>query len=114
MPVVTMLERLRALGQPGGKVELTEDPNLRLPQDDRPLPASCIEQIDYDRTGFIAFAPYLYLNTPTLDGEIVWMRDMGPGYDLRRLFPDRTWYRYAPASPGRHPEFQRLGDGTRP
>jgi len=88
------LDSLAALNRPGIPSGYTEDPNLRLPTWE-PVAPKCVEEMDFDRAGFLAFAPYLYLNNATLDGDIVWARDMRDGNaDLKRRYPDRRLYRY--------------------
>lgn len=109
--LLTTLDSLAALNRPGergaregeGEAGFTEDENLRLPTWE-PLAAECVDELDFDRAGFLAFAPYLYLNRATLDGDVVWARDMrGGNADLARRYPDRRFYRYIVDS-GR-PEF---------
>jgi hypothetical protein len=50
----------------------------------------------------LQFAPYLYLDTPTLDGDVVWARELGAAdAALARAYPDRSLYRYlGPAADG--------------
>lgn len=109
--LLTTLDSLAALNRPGergaregeGEAGFTEDENLRLPTWES-LAAECVDELDFDRAGFLAFAPYLYLNRATLDGDVVWARDMrGGNADLARRYPDRRFYRYMVDS-GR-PEF---------
>jgi hypothetical protein len=81
---------------------VTRDPLLRLPSDHRLTPR-CAAEITRDQQGTLQFAPYLYLDAPTLDGDVVWARELGEAdAALRRLYPDRAFYRYAP------PSFTRL------
>lgn len=102
------LDSLARLGRPGVPAGVTDDPALRL-LPGVPLPAACADEVMFDRRGFLAFGPFLYLNTASLDGPIVWARDLrdrnGP---LRRRYPDRAFYRYAPTSPGGAPRLERL------
>ena len=94
------LDSLAALRRPGVLTAVTEDHNLRLPADGRLAPA-CRDELARDATGFLAFAPFLYLNTPSLDGDIVWARDLGPwNAALIARYPERELYRYAAAGPG--------------
>ena len=109
----TLVARLAAdaLGaDPGVNArQVMPDPMIRLPRD-RPLSAACASEIERDRRGTIQFAPYLHLNTPTLDGDAVWAREVGGLADdaLRRMYPGRTVYRYLfPPPPGQSP-FTRL------
>ena len=47
------------------------------------------------------FAALAWLNAPTLDGDVVWAREMGEGDTvLRTLYPDRAIYRYTRAPSG--------------
>ena len=51
--------------------------------------------------GVLAFAPFLYLNSPTLDSDIVWARDLGDhNAALFSRYPGRRFYRYAPEVDG--------------
>jgi len=102
------LDSLARRGQPGTPADLTEDPALRLPTGG-PLPTTCADEIAFDHRGFLAFGPFLYLNAPTLDGSIVWARDLRDRNDaLRRRYPDRTFYRYASPAPDAPPRLERL------
>lgn len=91
-----VLDSLAALGRPGARLGVTDDPNLRLAPNES-LPAECRAEIDFDRQGFYSFAPYLHLNRATLDGDVVFARDLrdenGP---LLRRYADRRFYRYLP------------------
>jgi len=108
------LDSLAALGRAGVKLGATQDPNLRLPADST-LPAACRKELARDASGFIEFTPFLYLNQPGLDGDIVWARDLGRwNAPLFARYPDRTLYRYAPQEPGGTPRFiplDRAADG---
>lgn len=113
--LVPTLDSLAALGRPGTPAGLTEDRALRLRPG--PLPTECADEIAFDRKGFLAFAPFLYLNSATLDGPIVWARDLRDGNDaLFRRYPGRTFYRYGPPAPGEPPRFELLSppDGPLP
>jgi hypothetical protein len=98
--LLTELDSLARLGRPGVRAGLTNDPNLRLLPGAQPAPA-CLEELAVDRRGYFSFAPSLWLNTATLDGPIVWARDLGPGNAaLFRRYQGRSFYRYAPDSTG--------------
>jgi hypothetical protein len=101
--LVETLDSLAALEQPGVPFNATADPLLRLPADGRISP-DCAAEIEYDRTGFLLFAPFLYLNNAELDGPVVFARDMRDRNErLRRRYPDRSFFRFAPAAPGEDP-----------
>ena len=97
----------------------TLDPNLRLPDRTRTLAPACRAELARDSAGFLAFAPFLYLNRPLLDGDIVWARDLGPwNAALFARYADRPLYRYAPLERGGPPAFTPLqrpavADGVR-
>jgi hypothetical protein len=106
--LVGTLDSLAALREPGVPTGATEDPNLRL-LPGAPLPDRCRAELARDSTGFLAFAPFLYLNRPLLDGDIVWARDLGSWNGaLFARYPDRRLYRYAPREPGGRPVFTPL------
>lgn len=99
------LDSLAALRRPGVQAHATEDPLLRLPADPALAPA-CRAELARDSTGSLEFAPFLYLDRPALDGDIVWARDLGPwNAPLFARYPDRKLYRYAPRRPGGVPVF---------
>ncbi len=102
------LDSLAALGRPGARAGLTADANLRLRASPPPGPA-CAAEIAFDRRGYYSFAPYLWLNTASLDGPIVWARDLGAAGNaaLRARYPGRRFFRYAPGADGR-PAFTPL------
>jgi hypothetical protein len=107
------LESLAAAGRPGERLHRTDDAALRLLPG--PLPPACEAEIAFDQRGFLAFAPYLYLNTPFLDGPVVWARDLRDRNDaLRRRYPDRRFFRYAPTADGGAPQLIPLTDAARP
>jgi hypothetical protein len=107
-PLATKLDSLAALARPGVRADLTEDPNLRL-QPGVSLADACRDEIAFDRRGFISFAPFLYLNNATLDGDVVWARDMRDGNAvMRRRYPARAFYRYGPDQPGGSPRLVPL------
>ena len=102
------LGTLAARGHPGAHLDRTDDPALRLPASG-PLPPECEAQIAFDQRGFLAFAPFLYLNNAWLDGPVVWARDLRDrNAALRRHYPDRVFYRYGPPAPGAPPRLERL------
>ena len=110
--LVATLDSLAALRRPGVETKVTEDSRLRLPRAaalGAPLPAPCVAELRLDRAGFLNYPRFLWLNEPSLDGEIVWARDQG-GWndDLERRYPGRRFYRYAPAAPGAPPTFVPL------
>jgi hypothetical protein len=109
--LVAALTAAAAGASPGRPIPgATRDPNLRLPADGRLTPR-CLAELERDRRGTIQFAPYLHLNAPALDGDIVWARELGPqDAALRTHFPDRTFYRYTTPTPGTPPTFTRLDD----
>jgi hypothetical protein len=102
------LDSLAALRRPGLRTGATLDPNLRLPAGPDLAPA-CRAELARDSTGFLAFAPFLYLNQPFLDGDVVWARDLGPwNGPLFARYAGRAFYRYAPLEPGGPPVFTSL------
>jgi len=104
-PLVAALDSLAALGRPGVRTGATLDPNLRLPAGAELAPA-CRQELARDSAGMLAYAPFLYLNRPSLDGDVVWARDLGPwNAALFARYPDRALYRYAPREPGGAPVF---------
>jgi hypothetical protein len=106
--LASTLDSLAALRRPGVPTGATEDPNLRLPPGSL-LPEVCRAELARDTAGFLEFAPFLYLNRPSLDGDIVWARDLGPwNAALFARYPDRRLYRYAPREPGGRPVFVPL------
>jgi hypothetical protein len=108
------LEALAAAGRPGLRLHRTDDAALRLPSEG-PLPPECEAEIAFDQRGFLAFVPYLYLNTASLAGPVVWARDLHDGNDaLRRRYPDRRFYRYAPVEPGGPPRLLPLPPDAAP
>ena len=87
---------------------LTRDLQLRLPASGR-VTRRCAEEIARDQRGTVQFSQFSYLNTPALDGDIVWAREMGAADALlRRLYPDRDIYRYTVPTPRVGPTFTRL------
>jgi hypothetical protein len=98
------LDSLASLNRPGVRAHLTADDNLRVPAGE--LPEPCAREIAVDRRGYYSFAPFLYLNAATLDGDIVWARDLGPGNAaLFRRYAGRRLLRYAPRTPDGPPAF---------
>ncbi len=99
---------------PGEHVAITPDPLTRLPSDPHHFTQRCREEIDRDRQGVLEFAPFLHLNAPTLDGDVVWARELGPAIDakLRARYPDRTFYRYTIAPGSSRPGFTKLEPPT--
>ena len=110
--LVARLDTLAALRRPGLPAGLTEDRNLRIPTGE-PLRPECVDEIAVDRTGFLAFAPFLYLNNASLDGDIVWARDLRErnGRLLDR-YPERAVFRYAPDTLGGAPVFHPVARRT--
>lgn len=110
--LVDTLEALARQKRPGVRLDRTDDRALRLPTAG-PLPPDCEAEIAFDQRGFLAFAPYLYFNTAALDGPVVWARDLRDRNDqLRRRYPDRRFYRYAPPGPGLPPRLEPLPPTT--
>lgn len=102
------LDSLAARRQPGVRSGLTADPNLRLPPSG-PLAPACAREVERDARGFLEFSPFLYLNRPLLNGDIVWARDLGRwNGPLLARYPGRVLYRYAPPAPGAAPVFTPL------
>ena len=94
------LDSLAALHRPGTRTGTTADANLRLPVPGE-LTDACRAEIDVDRRGFYQYAPFLWLNRATLDGPVVWARDLGPrNAALFRRYAGRRFYRYAPSPNG--------------
>jgi len=84
------------------------DPMIRLPRDHRLTPG-CMDEIEKDRRGMLQWSPYLHLNTPSLDGDVVWARDVGAANRLlRSMYPDRTLYRYSWSRTAGRADFTRL------
>ena len=111
--LVGTLESLATMARPGVPLSLTEDLNMRLVLGDTLAPACTAEQA-LDGSGFLAFAPFLYLNNASLDGDIVWARDLGQrNAKLFARYPGRRLYRYAPATPGGRPQFVPAPGGLR-
>jgi len=107
-PLVAGLDSLASLGRPGIRTGATLDPNLRLPASGALAP-ECRAELARDSAGMLAFAPFLYLNRPSLDGDVVWARDLGAGNAaLFARYPDRARYRYAPREAGGEPVFTPL------
>jgi hypothetical protein len=92
---------------------LTRDALLRLPRDGHVTPR-CAAEIVRDRQGTLQYAPYAWLNAPALDGDVVWAREVGDAADaaLRRAFPDRDLWRYAPPAGGGPPVLTRIATRT--
>ena len=110
--ILVTLDSLAALRRPGVETNVTEDPHLRLPAAavaGAPLPAKCVEELRLDVAGFLNYPRFLWLNEPSLDGDVVWARDQGRwNEDLVRRFPGRRFYRYAPTVRGGAPVFVPL------
>lgn len=128
-PPALLLDRLDSLlvrWRPGIRSGATQDLNLRLPPPQgRPSPTAtlgvipsqnlllppdsalapaCRAELAFDQRGFLAYAPFLYLNNASLDGDVVWARDLGAGNaPLFRRYRGRRFYRYAPEVPGGRP-----------
>jgi hypothetical protein len=107
--ILATLDSLAALRRPGIETTVTEDPHLRLPRaavEGAPLPAKCVEELRLDQPGFLNYPRFLWLNEPTLDGDIVWVRDQGRWNDeIARRYAGRRFYRYAPRVAGGPPVF---------
>ncbi|MEO6025519.1 MAG: hypothetical protein ABIR79_01450, partial [Candidatus Binatia bacterium] len=97
---------------PGKRAQgASPDAMLRLP-DDGKVSQRCAAELGRDRRGMLQFAPYLYLNTPTLDGPIIWARELGGEDDaaLARRYPDRPVYRYRGPQRDGGERFERLAE----
>jgi hypothetical protein len=108
--LLATLDSLASLRRPGLPANATDDANLRLLPGVTPA-ETCLAEIRFDRRGFLAYAPFLYLNTAALDGDIVWARDLGGGPRNASLFaryPGRRYYRYGPSPGGGPPGFTPL------
>lgn len=108
--IAGVLEQAADRSRPGVRAGLTEDPALRLPPGVR-LPEDCAAELAFDQPGFVPFAPFLYLNPATLDGPVVFARDLRDRNGLlRRRYPDRRFFRYAPLAAGAEPVLVPLPD----
>jgi 4-amino-4-deoxy-L-arabinose transferase-like glycosyltransferase len=97
------LDSLASLRRPGVPARLTDDENLRLIAGST-LAAPCAMEVVVDRRGYYSYAPFLWLNNASLDGNIVWARDLGPrNAALFTRYAGRRFYRYAPGGPDRAP-----------
>jgi len=106
--LMMVLDSIAARHEPGVPVRLTDDANLRLKAGAQPAP-ECVAEIRVDQRGFLQFGPLLWLNNASLDGDIVWARDLGPrNAALFRRYAGRRFYRYAPGEPGGAPIFMAL------
>src|SRR5262249_46289748 len=76
------------------------DPLLPLPRT-RQLTPHRPDEIAHVRQGTLQFGPFLWLNAPTLEGDVVWARDLGDEMAIRALYPERTIYRYQLVADGR-------------
>lgn len=102
------LDSLARLDRPGTATGATDDPNLRLVPAAE-LPRACRAELALDSVGFLAFAPFLYLNRPLLNGDIVWARDLGSwNRALFAQYPDRRLFRYGPVVRDGAPVFTPL------
>lgn len=86
--------------RPGGveppKADTLPDHTLRLTPG-RPLTARCRALLAQDEEGFSLFTPFLPLNNPTLDGDLVFARDQRERNRLlMERYPGRSYYRYTP------------------
>lgn len=106
--LLATLDSLAALRRAGLPGDATDDPNLHLLPGVQ-LPEACTAEIRFDRRGFLAYAPFLYLNTARLDGDVVWARDMGKrNAPLFARYAGRRFYRYAPSTRDGPPVFMPL------
>jgi hypothetical protein len=107
-PLLMVLDSIAAMRRPGVLARVTDDANLRLLPGVQPAP-ECVAEIQVDRRGFLQFGPLLWLNNATLDGDVVWARDLGPrNAALFHRYAGRRFYRYAPGEPGGRPVFLPL------
>ena len=90
--------------------DVVPDRLIRLPSN-RQLSPACVAEIERDRQGTMQFPAYLHLNAPTLDGDVVWARDLGDrNTTLQRLYPDRPLYRYELSAETGRTTFVRLAE----
>jgi hypothetical protein len=102
--LAAVLDSLTAVHHGGTRAGVTDDPNLRL-LPGVPLAPACEQEIAVDRRGYYSYAPWLWLNTADLDGDIVWARDLGPrNTPLLARYAGRRVVRYVPG-PDRQPAF---------
>ncbi|HZP42323.1 MAG TPA: hypothetical protein VFD84_12555 [Candidatus Binatia bacterium] len=95
----------RGVAQP----TVTPDPLTRLPSDPGAMTPRCRAEVLADRRGILDYAPFLWLNAPGLDGDVVWAREMGAGDGaLRARYPDRRFFRYTLAPGAAAPTFTPL------
>jgi hypothetical protein len=88
---------------------VTPDPLTRLPSDPRAMTPRCRAEVFRDREGMLDYAPFVWLNAPTLDGDVVWAREMGPEDEaLRTHYPDRRFFRYTIPAGAAAPTFTAL------
>lgn len=106
------LDAALAGATPGKRAQgASPDAMLRLP-DDGTVSSRCAAELARDRRGMLQYAPYLYLNAPTLDGPIIWARELGGADDaaLARRYPDRPVYRYRGPQRDGGERFERLAE----
>jgi hypothetical protein len=81
------------------RADTLPDPTLRLAPG-RPLTARCRKLLAQDYEGFSVFTPFLPLNAPTFDGDLVFARDLRErNVLLMAQHPNRSYYRYTPGTP---------------
>ncbi|MDP2529156.1 MAG: glycosyltransferase family 39 protein [Candidatus Palauibacterales bacterium] len=78
---------------------LNGDPTLRLRRDrfgsSLHLPPDCLDELEYDGTGYGLFTPFLLVDRPDLDGLLVVAIDQrGLNRELEARYPDRAAYLY--------------------
>jgi 4-amino-4-deoxy-L-arabinose transferase-like glycosyltransferase len=98
-PPARTVAAITALG-PGGEVVPAAspvsngDPTLRLTPG-APLPEACLDQIEYDRAGYVNYSPFLADQDPSLEGPLVIARDLrGRNRDLAARYPDRRTFMF--------------------
>lgn len=79
--------------------QLNGDPTLRLRRDrfgtSLRLPADCLDELAYDRSGYGLFTPFLLVDRPDLDGPLVVAIDQRAlNRELEARYPDRPAYLY--------------------
>jgi hypothetical protein len=104
--------RARYAGYEIPMADTLPDRTLRL-DPRRPLTPRCRQLLAQDLEGFSLYTPFLPLNAPTLDGDLVFARDLRERDTLLiRRYPGRAYYLYTPgtAAPNVTPRFVPLAE----